>query len=78
MATLTIRNIDDGLKQKLRERAAAQGISLERNARALLTKAASTRRKKSILKDLRSLGASPSEPFDLKAVSDEMWDEGLR
>ena len=35
-------------------------------------------RPKPILEELRKLGAKPAEPFDLKKVSDEMWDEGLR
>ena len=36
------------------------------------------RRKPSILEDLRRLGAKPGEPLDLKKISDEMWEEGLR
>ena len=79
MGTLTIRDLDDALKQKLRERAAARGISMEREARQLLARAvAQPRRTKSILDDLRRLGARPPEPFDQKKVSDEMWDKGLR
>ena len=36
MATLTIRSIDDDLKQRLRERAAAHGRSMEAEVRAIL------------------------------------------
>lgn len=36
MATLTIRNLDDSVKQALRERAARHGVSMEEEARVLL------------------------------------------
>ncbi|MEP3436961.1 MAG: plasmid stabilization protein [Hoeflea sp.] len=36
MATLTIRNLDDTVKQALRERAARHGVSMEEEARVLL------------------------------------------
>lgn len=36
MATLTIRNLDDEVKQALRERAARHGVSMEEEARVLL------------------------------------------
>lgn len=78
MSTLTIRNLDDNVKQELRKRAAARGVSMEQEARDVLTeKVAPPRRKRSILADLKRLGMKPDEPFDLKKVSDEMWDEGL-
>ncbi|RWK41945.1 plasmid stabilization protein [Mesorhizobium sp.] len=38
MGTLTIRNLDDSVKQKLRERAAARGVSMEEEARSVLAK----------------------------------------
>ena len=38
MATLTIRNLDDDVKQALRERAARHGVSMEEEARVLLRK----------------------------------------
>ena len=38
MATLTIRNLDDEVKQALRERAARHGVSMEEEARVLLRK----------------------------------------
>ncbi|MEM5471226.1 plasmid stabilization protein [Hoeflea sp. AS60] len=38
MATLTIRNLDDSVKQALRERAARHGVSMEEEALVLLRK----------------------------------------
>jgi len=39
MGTLTIRNIDDGVKERLRVRAASRGHSMEEEARVILTQA---------------------------------------
>ena len=39
MGTLTIRNIDDGVKERLRMRAASRGHSMEEEARVILTQA---------------------------------------
>jgi len=39
MASLIIRNMDDGLKQMLRIRAALHGVSMEEEARRILRKA---------------------------------------
>ncbi|MEX2642992.1 MAG: hypothetical protein WD270_06035 [Acetobacterales bacterium] len=36
MASITIRNIDEGLKRRLRVRAAAQGRSMEEEVRVIL------------------------------------------
>lgn len=41
MASITIRNIDDGLKSRLRIRAAEHGRSMEEEARVILRKALS-------------------------------------
>ena len=79
MSTLTIRNLDERVKQRLRESAAARGVSMEQEARNRLAESFNVpRRRQSILEDLRRLGKRPSEPFDLKKASDEMWDDGLR
>ncbi|MEP9386517.1 hypothetical protein [Mesorhizobium sp. KR9-304] len=81
MATLMIRNLSDDIKRELRRRAADRGVSMEQEARDALARgvaAPAGRRQKSILEDLRKLGIKPAEPYDLKRVSDEMWDEGLR
>jgi len=39
MAALTIRNVDDSLKQSLRIRAAQHGVSMEEEARRILREA---------------------------------------
>lgn len=39
MAALSIRNLDDGVKHRLRRRAAAHGRSMEAEARAILEEA---------------------------------------
>jgi antitoxin FitA len=41
MATLTIRNIDDSIKESLRVRAATRGHSMEEEARLILKQAMS-------------------------------------
>jgi plasmid stability protein len=41
MATLTVRNLDDDLKARLRMEAAARGHSMEEEARAILRRALS-------------------------------------
>lgn len=80
MATMMIRNVPEDLKRELRRRAADRGVSMEQEARDALARgvAAPVGRRKPILDELRKLGAKPAEPFDLKEISDEMWDEGLR
>ncbi|TBA51414.1 FitA-like ribbon-helix-helix domain-containing protein [Rhizobium ruizarguesonis] len=42
MASMTIRNLDDGLKQRLRMRAATHGRSMEDEARDILRAALAT------------------------------------
>lgn len=37
MATITVRNLDDVVQQRLRERAASHGRSMEAEVRAILT-----------------------------------------
>lgn len=56
MATMTIRNIDDALKSRLRVRAATHGRSMEEEARDILRAA---------------LSAEPARPGDLgQAIRD--------
>ena len=52
MASLTIRNLDEAVKQGLRQRAAERGVSMEEEARAVL----------------RSAALMPSVPRDLGAA----------
>lgn len=42
MASITIRNLDDGLKRRLRVRAAEHGRSMEEEAREILRQAVGT------------------------------------
>lgn len=78
MSTLTIRNLDENVKQALRKRAAERGVSMEQEARDVLAESVGKpRRRRSILEDLRRLGIKPDQPFDQKKISDEMWNEGL-
>jgi antitoxin FitA len=85
MSTLTIRNLDNDVKQRLRKCAAARGVSMEQGARQVLLATTSVRprkqgewRLKASLEEILALGCKPERPFDLKAASDEMWDEGMR
>jgi antitoxin FitA len=39
MSTLTVRNLDESVKAKLRVRAAQEGVSMEEEARRILTSA---------------------------------------
>lgn len=78
MGTLTIRNLDDHVKQELRKRAAARGVSMEQEARDVLSKAVDLpRRSKPSIEEILALGVKPPEPIDQKKLTDEMWDEGL-
>lgn len=79
MGTLTIRNLDDDVKRELRRRAAERGVSMEQEARDRLARSLKPGdRKKATVEEILALGHKPAEPFDLKKLSDEMWDEGLR
>ena len=79
MATLTIRNVPEDVKLAIRKRAAERGVSMEQEARDVLAGSVNAPPKRaSILAELKELGIRPKEPFDLKAISDEMWEEGLR
>ena len=79
MSTLTVRNVDENLKRELRRRAAERGVSMEQQIRDVLADSVKApRHRDSILADLRKLGVKPKVPFDLKKVSDDMWEEGLR
>ncbi|WP_435170390.1 FitA-like ribbon-helix-helix domain-containing protein [Falsirhodobacter sp. 1013] len=52
MASITIRNLDDGIKQRLRVRAAEHGRSMEEEAREIL----------------REVVAEPRQPVNLAAM----------
>lgn len=80
MTTLLIRNVDPEIKRQLRKLAAEHGVSMEQEARNALVRglAAQSPRRKPSIEAMTRLGRKPDKPFDLKKVSDEMWDEGLR
>ncbi len=78
MGTLTIRNLDENLKQKLREQAGSRGVSMEQQARSLLARNVVRPREKSkhpltveeILDFGRRLGKAD---FDQKSLTDDLW-----
>lgn len=74
MASITIRNLDDGLKQRLRLRAATHGRSMEDEARDILrsTLSAESRRPANLAETIRQrvaalggveLEIAPREPI---------------
>lgn len=79
MATLTIRNLDDDVKQALREQAARHGVSMEEEVRTLLAKAVSTgaRRKLTPAEIVAKYARTPDKAVDQKTLSDAMWDESF-
>lgn len=82
VASLTIRNIDDGTKRRLKMRAARNGHSLEQDLRLTLLAIAAEeipdQRSDDDIKArydrIMALALPPLEPFDQKAVSDEIND----
>jgi plasmid stability protein len=78
MGTLTIRNLDEDLKQRLRERAARHGVSMEQEARSLLLKEVVPANEhdeeavtaEEILEFGRRLQKSD---FDQKKLTDDLW-----
>ena len=78
MATLTIRNLDDEVKRDIRLAAAERGVSMEQEARDRLARPGRNRRDHVSAEEiLRRYARKPDETFDLKKLTDEMWDEGL-
>lgn len=85
MSALTVRNIDDDVKLALRRRAAEHGVSVEQEVRSILKAVALPEKQpqkgawrlKASKEEILALGQRPQRSFDLKAVSDHMWDEGL-
>ncbi|QBK29407.1 FitA-like ribbon-helix-helix domain-containing protein [Roseitalea porphyridii] len=81
MATLTIRNLDEEVKRDIRRAAAERGVSMEQEARDRLARPARHENaepgKVSAEEILRRYARRPDGPFDLKGMTDRMWDEGL-
>lgn len=78
MRTLTIRNLDDRVKQKLRKRAAAGGLSMEQRARRVLSgsvrQGQTDHRKHLTVDEILAFGKRlPDIPFDQKKEFDELW-----
>lgn len=78
MGTLTIRNLDDDLKQRLRERAARHGVSMEQEARSLLLKAVTpaSERDEDIVtaEEILEFGRRLQKvDFDQKKLTDDLW-----
>lgn len=82
VATLTIRNLDEEVKRDIGRAAAERGVSMEQEARDRLARPRRSRRagsgEVSAEEILRRYARKPDEPFDLKRLTDEIWDEGLR
>lgn len=77
MSAMTIRNLDDNVKQELRKRAAARGVSMEQEVRDLITRdvlQGDRRRPKASFDEIMRLSRKPDEPFDLKRAQEEVWD----
>lgn len=78
MGTLTIRNLDEDLKQRLREQAARHGVSMEQEARTLLLKdvAAVNKHDDDVVTAEEILGFGRrlrKVDFDQKKLTDELW-----
>lgn len=77
MGTLTIRNLDDDVKQELRTRAAARGVSMEQEARDVITRDVRNGNRRLLnvsFDDIMSLSRKPAAPIDSKRAQDEVWD----
>jgi plasmid stability protein len=78
MGTLTIRNLDDNLKQKLRERAARHGVSMEQEARNLLLKDVAAAKERDgdfvTAEEILEFGRRLQQAdFDQKKFTDDLW-----
>ncbi|ESZ22279.1 MAG: hypothetical protein E5Y63_20705 [Mesorhizobium sp.] len=78
MGTLTIRNLDDDLKQKLRERAARHGVSMEQEARNLLLKDVAVTKERDgdfvTAEEILEFGRRLQQAdFDQKKFTDDLW-----
>jgi plasmid stability protein len=78
MASLTIRQLDDKLKQKLRVRAAHNGRSMEQEAREILRAALSTTgktREPNLVESIRRKLAAVGGGIDLELPKRESFSE---
>ena len=75
MASITIRNLDDGTKRKLRRRASRYGRSMEEEARIILRKALEPQKSQrglgtAIHELFKSIGGSELEPMPREPLRD--------
>lgn len=76
MATLTIRNLDDTVRDRLRVRAAQHGVSMEEEARRILRAAAYRDRTRQSLGQMIREAVAPVGGVDIEApVRDDMGRE---
>ena len=81
MGTLTIRNLDSDVKQKLRNRAAADGLSMEQGARRILSRSVRQAKDQSgrgkphlTVDEILAFGERlPNIQFDQKKEFDKLW-----
>ncbi len=66
MASITIRNLDDDVKSRLRVRAAGNGRSMEEEARLILRDAVERRPSSNNLADIIRAHFGPSKGVDLE------------
>ena len=69
MVSITIRNLDDGVKKELRVRAAEQGTSMEEEARRIL---------RSVVNRRRVDPATPTDPMEARLDELEKRGELIR
>lgn len=69
MATLTVRDLDDSVRDRLRVRAAHHGRSMEAEVRAILTDAVASPVETSLADSLRAFSAALSDSgYDLEPM----------
>ena len=66
MASVTIRNLDDDVKSRLRVRAAGNGRSMEHEARLILREAVGREPSSDVLADIIRAHFGPSKGVDLE------------
>lgn len=74
MAVMTIRNLDEGVRDKLRVRAALHGRSMEAEARAILTAAVDSPVERSLLEALGGM----REILDGEEIQLPVRESGMR
>lgn len=69
MATLTVRDLDDSVRDRLRVRAAQHGRSMEAEARAILTEAVASPVERSLIDTLQAFSAALADSgYDLEPM----------